>query len=139
MKQEKQITSSCSYSWVFHLVSLAFWHIVFYFLQYGFLIVSFFVVQFLINHLFDISNYISLFTAQSTARSVLRPNNIQDNSPMNNWPTATERQETIDRIDNGYDGYEDEIPLNANGWSLPKYPVNMMYDLGRPNNLVPTR
>ena len=76
--------------------------------------------------------YRSQLPAQSTARPPLRTTE-QDQG----WPPAS----ASDRVDteDSYSSFNGEVPLNANGWSLPRYPTNTMYDYGRPNNLLPNQ
>eukprot|EP00090_Calanus_glacialis_P004778 TRINITY_DN13582_c0_g1_i1.p1 TRINITY_DN13582_c0_g1~~TRINITY_DN13582_c0_g1_i1.p1 ORF type:complete len:1386 (+),score=289.54 TRINITY_DN13582_c0_g1_i1:332-4489(+) len=42
-----------------------------------------------------------------------------------------------DKFDRAVPGSDPiDVPKNTNGWSLPKYPTNLMYDQGQQNNLL---
>jgi hypothetical protein len=82
--------------------------------------------------------------AASTASSVQgRPDAIQE--PSESISSTWKGQDNEDMFDSFANDKFDravpgsnpiEIPQNTNGWSLPKYPTNLMYDNGQQNNLL---
>jgi len=81
--------------------------------------------------------------AASTASSVQgKPDAIQEPSESisSTWK-GQDRENMFDSYENKFDravpGSDPiDVPKNTNGWSLPKYPTNLMYDQGQQNNLL---
>jgi len=82
--------------------------------------------------------------AASTASSVQgKPDAIQE--PSESVSSTWQGQDrdnlyetyTNDKFDRAVPGsHPIDVPKNTNGWSLPKYPTNQMYDYGQHNNLL---
>ena len=76
--------------------------------------------------------------AASTASSVQgKQDAIQEPSESISSTWQGNDQYANDKFDRAVPGSDPiDIPQNTNGWSLPKYPTNLMYDNGQQNNLL---
>ena len=76
-----------------------------------------------------------------SAQSTSRP------SPALATSESVAYNQNIERIDGldtgaagaGFNSYDGAVPLNANGWTLPRYPTNSRFDQGQQNNLLSSR
>ena len=75
-------------------------------------------------------------SAQSTARPA---------PALATSESATAYNQNIERVDDtagagvAFNSYDGATPLNANGWTLPRYPTNTRFDQGHQNNLLSSR